>query len=89
MSPNIERPLTLHTSPRDYATFNQIKSFLIFNIRLLLERAKDFHFVFSRLSKDGFQQKLANVVKNFWTLISNATDIKLFTLNQVNDEVNC
>ena len=27
MSPNIARPLTLRTSPRDYATFNQIKSF--------------------------------------------------------------
>ena len=28
MSPNIARPLTLRTSPRDYATLNQIKSFL-------------------------------------------------------------
>ena len=40
MSPNIARPLTLRTSPSDYATFNKIKSFLIFNIRLLLEREK-------------------------------------------------
>ena len=40
MSPNIARPLTLHTSPSDYATFNQIRSFLIFNIMLLLEREK-------------------------------------------------
>ena len=40
MSPNIARPLTLRTSPSDYATFNQIKSFFIFSIRLLLEREK-------------------------------------------------
>ena len=40
MSPNNVRPLTLRTSPSDYATFNQIKSFLIFRIRLLLEREK-------------------------------------------------
>ena len=40
MSPNIARHLTLRTSPSDYATFNQIKSFLIFNIRLLWEREK-------------------------------------------------
>ena len=40
MSPNIARPLTLRTSPSDYAKFNQIKSFLIFSIRLLLEREK-------------------------------------------------
>ena len=40
MSPNIARPLTLRTSSSDYATFNQIKSFLIFSIRLLLEREK-------------------------------------------------
>ena len=36
MSPYIARPLTLRTSRSDYATFKQIKSFLIFNIRLLL-----------------------------------------------------
>ena len=41
MSPNIARPLTLRTSPSDYATSNQIKPFLIFNIRLLLEREKN------------------------------------------------
>ena len=40
MSPNIARPLTLRTSPSDFATFNQIKSFLIFNIRLLFESEK-------------------------------------------------
>ena len=40
MSPNIARPLTLRTSPSDYATFNQIKSFFIFSIRVLLEREK-------------------------------------------------
>ena len=39
-SPKIARPLTLRTSPSDYATFNQIKSFLLFNIGLLLEREK-------------------------------------------------
>ena len=36
MSPYIALPLTLLTSRNDYATFKQIKSFLIFNIRLLL-----------------------------------------------------
>ena len=40
MSPNIARPLTLRTCPSDYATFNQIKSFFIYNIRLLLEGEK-------------------------------------------------
>ena len=40
MSPNIAHPLTLRTSPKDHVTFNQIKSILIFNIRLLLEREK-------------------------------------------------
>ena len=40
MSPNIARPLTLRTSPSDYATFNRIKSFFISSIRLLLEREK-------------------------------------------------
>ena len=39
MSPNIARPLTLRTSPSDYATFNQIKK-IISNIRLVLEREK-------------------------------------------------
>ena len=58
MSPYIARPLTLRTSPNDYATFNQIKSFLIFSIRLLLERektAKGFHFNLSLLSRGGFR----------------------------------
>ena len=91
MSPNIARPLTLRTSPSDYATFNQIKSFLIFNISLLLERehSKRFSLMFSRLSRGGFQQKLANIVKNCLTLISNAPGFKLSILNQVIDEVNC
>ena len=40
MSPNIARTLTLRTSPNDYATFNKIRSFLIFSIGLLLEREK-------------------------------------------------
>ena len=62
-SPNITRPLTLCTSPSDYATFNQIKSFLLFNIWLLSEReAKCFHFMLSLLSRSGFWQKLENVV---------------------------
>ena len=51
--------------------------------------AQDFHLMFSRLSKGGFGQKLANVVKNFLTLISNAPGFKLSILNQVIDEVNC
>ena len=37
-SPNIAWPLTMHTSPSDYATINQIKSFSLFNIGLPLER---------------------------------------------------
>ena len=70
MSPNIVWPLTLRTSPTDYATFNQIKSFLIFSIRLLLERektAKCFHIKLSLLNRGGFRQKFAKVVKNFQT----------------------
>ena len=39
-SPNIARPLTLRTSPSGYATFNQIKSLLLFDIGLLFEREK-------------------------------------------------
>ena len=71
MFPNIE-----HYSPSDYATFNQIKSFLLINIGLLLERekkAKSFHFMLSLLSGSGFWQKLENVVENFLTVISNGT----------------
>ena len=45
--------------------------------------------MFSRLSRGGFRQKLATVVKNFLILISNAPGFKLFTLNQVIDEANC
>ena len=87
MSPNIARPLTLRTIPSDYATFNQIRSFLIFNIRLL--QAKYFYVMFSRLGRGRFRQNLPNDVKNFLTLISTAPGFKLFTLNQVIDEVNC
>ena len=49
LSPNIARPLTLRASPTDYATFDQIKSFLIFYIRLFFGKrktAKDYHFIF-------------------------------------------
>ena len=66
MSPSIERPLTLRASPSDHATFNQTKSFLVFYIRLLLERektAKGFHFKLSLLSRGGFRQNFAKVVK--------------------------
>ena len=61
-SPNIARPLTLRTCPSDYATFNQIKSSLLFNIGLLLEKEKQpkNHFV-----RGGFPQKLVNDVKFF------------------------
>ena len=40
MSPNIAWPLTLRTRPSDYATLNQVKYLLIFDIRMLLEREK-------------------------------------------------
>ena len=78
MFPNIAWPLTLRTSPSDYATFNQIKSFLIFNIGFLLERVKKkkFHFMLPLLDRGGFRQKLANVSKNFQTLVSNDPGLK-------------
>ena len=41
------------------------------------------------LDRGGFRQKLKNVVKNFLTVILNDQSFKLFTLNQVIDEVNC
>ena len=41
------------------------------------------------LDRCGFRQKLEYVVKNFLTIISNDPSFKLFTLNQVIDEVNC
>ena len=91
-SPNIARPLTMLTSPSDYATFKQIKSFLIFKIRLLLERekkAKSYHFMLSLLSRSRFWQQLENVVKKFLTVVSNDLDFKLFTWNQVIGKVNC
>ena len=43
----------------------------------------------SLLRSGGFWPKLANVVKNFLTLISNDPVFKLFNLNQDIDEVNC
>ena len=67
-SPNIAQPLTLRTSPSDYATFYQVKSFLLFNIGLLLEKekkAKSFYVMLSLLNRSGFRQKLENVVKTF------------------------
>ena len=90
-SPNIALPLSLRTSPSDYATFNQIKSVLFFNIGLLFEREKQqkVFTMLSLLSRGGFWQKLENDVKNFLTIISNGPGFKLFTLNQVIDEVNC
>ena len=79
--PNTAWSLILPTNPSDHATFNQIKSFLIFNNGLLLESEKQ--------QKVGWiSQKLENVVKNFLTTISNATGFKLFTLIQVIDAVN-
>ena len=65
---------------------------MIFNIRLLLERDKQqkiFAFMLSLLSRGEFRQKLANVVKNFLSLVSNDTGFKSFTLNQVINEVKC
>ena len=42
----------------------------------------------SLLSRGDFQEKMANVVKNFLTLILNDLGLKLLTLNQVFEEVN-
>ena len=86
------RPLTLRTSQSDYATFNQIKSFLIFNIKVAFgqrKTAQSLHFMVSLLSRGEFRQKLENVVKKFRTVISNDPGSKLFTFNQVIDEVYC
>ena len=68
MSPNIARPLTLCTSPSDYAIFNQIKSFLIFSIRLLLEREKQqnvFTLSFHWWAGVDFGKNLQKLLKNF------------------------
>ena len=43
----------------------------------------------SILSRGGFRQTFANVVKKFLTLISNDPGFKLFTLIPGIDEVNC
>ena len=85
MSPNIAWPLTLRTSPSD-KTFFDILYQVAFGKR---KTAKYFHSMFSWRSRGGIWQKIANVVKNFLTLISNAPGFKLFSLNQVIDEVNC
>ena len=63
MSPNTAQPLTLRTTPSDYATFNQIKSFLRYIIRLLLGREKQ-QKVFTA-EQGWISAKIGNVVKNF------------------------
>ena len=91
-SPNIARPLTLRTSPSDYVTFNQIKSFLIFNIMLLLEREKQqniFTLCFHGWVGVDFGKNWQILLKNFQTWISNDPVFKLFIFNQVFVEVNC
>ena len=40
MFPNFAQPQILRTRPSDYTSCNQITYFVIFNIRLLLEREK-------------------------------------------------
>ena len=68
MSHNIARPLTLRTSPSDYATFNQVNSFLIFSIRLLLEREKQqkvFTLSFHGLAGEDFGIHLQKIFKKF------------------------
>ena len=92
-SPNIARPLTLRTSPSDYATFNQIRSILFFNIGLLLEREKQQN-VFTLCAHCwagvDLGKKWKMLLKTPRTVISNDTGyFMLFTLNQVIEEVNC
>ena len=56
MSPNIARPLTLRTSPSDYATFNQKKIFFYIKYQAAFGKrktAKGFHFKLSLLSRGG------------------------------------
>ena len=82
-SPNIARPLALHTSPSDYATFNQIKYFLYIQYQVAFGKrktAKCFHFMLSLLSRVGFRQKLQNFVKKFLTINSNDLGFNIFTL---------
>ena len=43
----------------------------------------------SLLSRGGFKQKMENIVKNSRTVISNDTGFKVFTLNQIIEEVKC
>ena len=45
--------------------------------------------MFSMLSRVVFHQNLAYFVKQIQALISNDTGFKLFTFNQVIDEINC
>ena len=75
----------MRTRPSDYATLNLIKYRVAFGKR---KTAKTFHMMRSLLSRGEFRQKLENVVKNFLTVVSNSTGFRLFTLNQVIDEVN-
>ena len=51
--------------------------------------AKVVHFIILLLSRGGFPQKLANVVKIFLTLIQMTQSSNYLLLNQVIDEVNC
>ena len=85
------RPLTLRTSPRDYSAFNQIKYVLVFNTRLLLGKRKKNSKIFSLYAftteQGWISAKIANVVEYVLALISNDPSLKLFTLNQVIDEV--
>ena len=87
-SPKIARPLTLRTKPSDYATFNQINYFLLFNIGLLLERernSKKFS-LYAFIAEQGWiPAKIGNVL----TVNSNDIGFLSFTSNQVIDEINC
>ena len=87
MSPNIARPLTLRTSPSDYATFNQIKYFCYLISGCFWKEKTS-----KKISLYAFTAELEwileNVVKNFLIVISNDPDFKLFILNQLLVEVN-
>ena len=75
-------PLTLRTSPSDYATFNQLTYFFIFNIRLPFGKGKtakkiSLYALIAEL--EWISAKYENVVKNSLTVISNDQGFKLFT----------
>ena len=78
MFPNSAWPLILHTSPNYYDTFNEIKSYLIFNIRLLLERENQQKvcFLLSMMSRGGFLQISAYAVK--YSLVLGGSDFRLY-----------